>query len=148
LRRIEANVKELQALQSFEKIYAPFDGVVTARNTDIGDLIDSGSSGGAKTDMFHIAQPGTLRVYVNVPEEYSQGVKVGMTADLDLAEFPGAISGKTRPHRRCHQCDHPHLLIEIDVDNPSGTLVHWLVRGSSLEGPDAGLHVPASGQYV
>src|SRR5580692_3351172 len=69
----EANVKQLQALQGFEKIYAPFDGVVTARNTDIGDLIDSGSSGGVKTDLFHIAQPGTLRVYVNVPEEYSQG---------------------------------------------------------------------------
>src|ERR1700693_3608359 len=56
----EANVKQLQALQSFEKIYAPFDGVVTARNTDIGALIDSGSRGGVKTDMFHIAQPGTL----------------------------------------------------------------------------------------
>src|SRR6201981_3811155 len=85
----QANVKQLQALQSFEKIYAPFDGVVTARNTDIGDLINSGSSGGVKTDLFHIAQPGVLRVYVNVPEEYSQGVKVGMTADLALAEFPG-----------------------------------------------------------
>ncbi|HKB89293.1 MAG TPA: efflux RND transporter periplasmic adaptor subunit, partial [Opitutaceae bacterium] len=85
----EANVKHLQALQSFENIYAPFDGVVTARNTDIGDLINSGSNGGVKTDLFHIAQPGVLRVYVNVPEEYSQGIKVGMTADLALAEFPG-----------------------------------------------------------
>jgi RND family efflux transporter MFP subunit len=65
----QANVKQLQALQSFENIYAPFDGVVTARNTDIGDLINSGTSGGVKTDLFHIAQPGTLRVYVNVPEE-------------------------------------------------------------------------------
>jgi len=68
----EANVKQVQALQSFEKVYAPFDGVITARNTDIGDLINSGSSGGVKTDLFHIVQPGTLRVYVNVPEEYSQ----------------------------------------------------------------------------
>src|SRR5438105_2658238 len=58
----QANVKQLQALQSFEKIYAPFDGVVTARNTDIGDLINSGSAGGVKTDLFHVAQPGTLRV--------------------------------------------------------------------------------------
>src|SRR5882724_11761357 len=72
----QANVKQLQALQSFEKIYAPFDGVITARNPDIGDLINSGSSGGVKTDLFHIAQPGKLRVYVNVPEEYSQGIKV------------------------------------------------------------------------
>jgi RND family efflux transporter MFP subunit len=82
----EANVKQLQAMQSFEKIYAPFDGVITARNNDIGDLINSGSSGGVKTDLFQIAQPGTLRVYVNVPEEYSQGVKTSMTADLSLAE--------------------------------------------------------------
>ena len=56
----QANVKQLQALQSFEKIYAPFDGVVTARNTDIGDLINSGSNGGVKTDLFHIAQPGDV----------------------------------------------------------------------------------------
>ncbi|HTC62566.1 MAG TPA: efflux RND transporter periplasmic adaptor subunit, partial [Candidatus Saccharimonadales bacterium] len=67
----QANVKQLQALQSFEKIYAPFDGVITARNTDIGDLINSGSTGNVKTDLFHMAQPGVLRVYVNVPEEYS-----------------------------------------------------------------------------
>ena len=72
----QANVKQLQALQSFEKIYAPFDGVITARNTDIGDLINSGSSGTVKTDLFHISQPDKLRVYVNVPEEYSQGIKV------------------------------------------------------------------------
>lgn len=51
-------------------------------------MINSGSSTGVKTDLFHIAQPGTLRVYVNVPEEYSRGIKVGMTADLALAEFP------------------------------------------------------------
>jgi len=82
-------VEQYTALVSFEKVYAPFDGVVTARNTDVGDLINSGSSGGVKTDLFHIAQPGKLRVYVNVPEEYSRGVKVGMTADLSLAEFPG-----------------------------------------------------------
>src|SRR5271166_3351493 len=120
----QANVKELQALQSFEKIYAPFDGVVTARNTDIGDLIDSGSSGGMKTDMFHIAQPGTLRVYVNVPEEYSQGVKVGMTADLSLAEFPGRkFQGKVVRTADAINVTTRTLLIEIDVDNPAGTLL-------------------------
>ena len=119
----QANVRELQALQSFEKIYAPFDGVVTARNTDIGDLIDSGSSGGVKTDMFHVAQPGTLRVYVNVPEEYSQGVKVGMTANLDLAEFPGrTFQGKLVRTADAINVTTRTLLIEIDVDNPSGTL--------------------------
>jgi len=120
----EANVKQLQALQSFEKIYAPFDGVITARNTDIGDLINSGSSGGVKTDLFHIAQPGKLRVYVNVPEEYSQGVKTGMTADLSLAEFPGRkFQGKLVRTSDDINMTTRTLLVEIDVDNPAGTLL-------------------------
>jgi RND family efflux transporter MFP subunit len=120
----QANVKQLQALQSFEKIYAPFDGVITARNTDIGDLINSGSSGGVKTDLFHIAQPGTLRVYVNVPEEYSQGVKTGMTADLSLAEFPGRkFQGKLVRTSDDINMTTRTLLVEIDVDNPAGTLL-------------------------
>jgi RND family efflux transporter MFP subunit len=119
----EANVKRLEELQSFEKIYAPFDGVITARNTDIGALIDSGSAGGTRTELFHIAQPDKLRVYVNVPEAYSQAAKPGLTADLVLAEFPGrrfqgtlvrtadAIDQSTRT-----------LLVEIRVNNPTGTL--------------------------
>src|SRR5438309_9970867 len=120
----QANVKQLQALQSFEKIYAPFDGVITARNTDIGDLINSGSSGGVKTDLFHIAQPGTLRVYVNVPEEYSQGVKTGMTADLSLAEFPGRkLQGTLVRTAEAINMTTRTLLIEIAVDNPKSTLL-------------------------
>jgi RND family efflux transporter MFP subunit len=106
----QAAVQQYSALVSFEKVYAPFDGVITARNTDIGDLINSGSTSNVKTDLFHISQPGKLRVYVNVPEEYSQGVKVGMTADLSLAEFPGRkFQGK--------------LVRTADVDNPTGTLL-------------------------
>lgn len=120
----QANVDQFAALVSFQKIYAPFDGVITARNTDIGDLINSGSTSVAKTDLFHIAQPGTLRVYVNVPEENSRGIKVGMSADIVLAEFPGrkfpgtvvrtadAINMTTRT-----------LLVEVDVQNPTGTLL-------------------------
>jgi len=120
----QANVKQLQALQSFEKIYAPFDGVITVRNTDIGDLINSGSSGGVKTDLFHIVQPGTLRVYVNVPEEYSQGVKTGISADLSLAEFPGRkIQGKLVRTADAINMTTRTLLIEIDVNNPAGTLL-------------------------
>ena len=120
----QANVRQLQALQSFEKIYAPFSGVITARNIDIGDLINSGSSGGVKTDLFHISQPGTLRVYVNVPEEYSQGVKTGMTADLSLAEFPGRkFQGKLVRTAEAINVTTRTLLIEIDVDNPTGTLL-------------------------
>jgi RND family efflux transporter MFP subunit len=120
----QANVNQLKALQSFEKIYAPFDGVITARNTDIGDLINSGSSGTAKTDLFHISQPGKLRVYVNVPEEYSQGIKVGMTADLSLAEFPGRkFQGKLVRTAEAINLTTRTLLIEIQVDNPTRTLL-------------------------
>src|SRR6202795_2906243 len=120
----QAAVEQYTALVSFEKIYAPFDGIVTARNTDIGDLINSGSGGGVKTDLFHISQPGKLRVYVNVPEEYSQGVKVGMTADLSLAEFPGRrFRGKLVRTADAITMTTRTLLIEIDVDNPTGTLL-------------------------
>jgi len=120
----QAAVEQYTALVSFEKIYAPFDGVITARNTDIGDLINSGSNASVKTDLFHIAQPGTLRVYVNVPEEYSRGIKVGMTADLALAEFPGrTFQGKLVRTADAINMTTRTLLIEIDVANPTGTLL-------------------------
>jgi RND family efflux transporter MFP subunit len=120
----QAAVDEYAALVSFEKVYAPFDGVITARNTDIGDLINSGSSSSVKTDLFHIAQPGKLRVYVNVPEEYSQGVRVGMTAGLALAEFPSRkFQGKLVRTADAINLTTRTLLIEIDVDNPTGKLL-------------------------
>jgi len=120
----KAAVEQYSALVSFEKVYAPFDGVITARNTDIGDLINSGSGGGVKTDLFHVAQPGTLRVYVNVPEEYSQGIKTGMTADLSLAEFPGrTFQGKLVRTADAINLTTRTLLIEVDVANPAGTLL-------------------------
>ncbi len=120
----KAAVQQYSALVSFEKVYAPFDGVITARNTDIGDLINSGSSSNVKTDLFHIAQPGKLRVYVNVPEEYSQGIKAGMTADLSLTEFPGrTFQGKLVRTAEAINLATRTLLIEIDVDNPKGTLL-------------------------
>jgi RND family efflux transporter MFP subunit len=120
----KAAVQQYSALVSFEKVYAPFDGVITARNTDIGDLINSGSSSTVKTDLFHIAQPGRLRVYVNVPEEYSRGIKVGMTADLSLAEFPDRkFQGKLVRTADDINLTTRTLLVEIDVDNPTGTLL-------------------------
>src|SRR6266567_4557121 len=119
-----ANMRHYEALVSFEKVYAPFDGVITARNTDIGDLINSGSSSNVKTDLFHIAQPGTLRVYVNVPEEYSRGITVGMTADLSLAEFPDRkFQGKVVRTADAINMTTRTLMIEVDVDNPVGTLL-------------------------
>src|SRR5208282_4223785 len=120
----QAAVEQYTALVSFEKIYAPFDGVITARNTDIGDLINSGSNTAARTDLFHIAQPGVLRVYVNVPEEYSQGIKAGMTGTLTLAEFPGReFKGKVVRTADAINLTTRTLLIEVDVDNPTGTLL-------------------------
>jgi RND family efflux transporter MFP subunit len=132
----QANVRELKALQSFEKVYAPFDGVITARNTDIGDLINSGSNSNVKTDLFHIAQPGVLRVYVNVPEEYSRGMKVGMTADLVLAEFPGRkFQGKLVRTADAINVTTRTLLIEVDVSNPTGTLLTGSYAEVHLEVP-------------
>jgi RND family efflux transporter MFP subunit len=134
----KAAVQQYSALVSFEKVYAPFDGVITARNTDIGDLINSGSSTAAKTDLFHIAQPGKLRVYVNVPEEYSRGIKVGMTADLGLAEFPDRkFQGKVVRTADDINVATRTLLIEIDVDNPTGTLLTGSYAEVHLKVPTA-----------
>jgi RND family efflux transporter MFP subunit len=120
----EANVKRLEELQSFEKVYAPFAGVITARNTDIGALIDSGSSGGSRTELFHIAQADKLRVFVNVPEVYSQDTKPGMSADLVLSEFPGKrFEGKLVRTANAIDQTTRTLLVEIQVNNPTGTLL-------------------------
>jgi RND family efflux transporter MFP subunit len=134
----QAAVQQFSALVSFEKVYAPFDGVITARNTDIGDLINSGSNANTKTDLFHIAQPGMLRVYVNVPEEYSQATTPGLTADLTLAEFPGKLfTGKLMRTANAINYITRTLLAEVDVNNPSGQLlsgayaeVHFKVPGN------------------
>jgi RND family efflux transporter MFP subunit len=120
----QANVRHYAALVSFEKVYAPFDGVIIARNTDIGDLINSGSSIAPRTDLFDMVQASTLRVYVNVPEEYSQGVKPGVTqADIVLAEFPGKrFPGKLVRTADAINATTRTLLIEVDLPNPSGRL--------------------------
>ncbi len=117
------NVKRLEELQSFQRIYAPFDGVITARNTDIGALIDSGSGSPAR-ELFHIASTRELRIYVKVPQAYARAAKPGLSAALTLAEFPNrrfkgtlvrtaeAIDAATRT-----------LLVEIDMENPTGELL-------------------------
>jgi len=143
----KAAVQQYSAMVSFERVYAPFDGVITARNTDIGDLINSGSNSNVKTDLFHIAQPDKLRVFVNVPEQYSQEVKPGQTAELTLAEFPGrqfpgvlvrtaeAINLATRT-----------LPIEVDVDNHTGTLLtgSYAEVHLKLPGPTSTYIIPAN----
>jgi RND family efflux transporter MFP subunit len=119
----ESNVKRLEQLQSFEKIYAPFDGVITARNTDIGHLINSGN-GGPATELFHMAATQELRVYVNVPQQYSQSAKPGLAADLTLQEFPGRrFKGKLVRTADSIDVASRTLLAEVDVDNRTGELL-------------------------
>jgi len=119
----QSNVKRLEELQSFEKIYAPFDGVITARGTDIGHLINSGA-GAPATELFHIAALQELRVYVNVPQQYSPSAKPGLTADLTLQEIPGRRFKGTLV-RTANSIDVASrtLLVEVDVDNRTGELL-------------------------
>lgn len=119
----QSNVKRLEELQSFQKIYAPFDGVITARKIDIGALINSGN-GGLAQELFHIAAVRKLRVYVSVPQTYSRAAKPGLTADLTLAEFPGRrFGGKLVRTAESIDAASRSLLVEVDVDNPSGELL-------------------------
>jgi RND family efflux transporter MFP subunit len=117
------NVKRLEQTQGFQKIYAPFDGVITARNTDIGALIDSGANAPGK-ELFHESATGTLRVYVNVPQVYSRAAMPGATADLTFNEFPGRrFTGKLVRTTGAIDPTSRTLLTEVDVDNTSGELL-------------------------
>ena len=154
LAAAEANVHRLEQLESFKHIYAPFTGVLTKRNIDIGALVNSGN-GGANREMFDVAQIDPLRVYVSVPQTYAADIKRGQKAYLDLNEFPGqkfegivvrtadAIDPATRT-----------LLTEIDVPNKQGTIlpgayarVHFgvLVSGTHLTVPVNALLFRAEG---
>jgi RND family efflux transporter MFP subunit len=126
----QANVKRLQQMQSFEKVYAPFSGMITARNTDIGQLIDSGSSGGTARELFHIASMNPLRVYVNVPQYDSPEIKPGLHADLVLTEFPGKrFQGTVVRSSGAIDSTSRTLLTEVDVENSS----HLLKPGGYVE---------------
>lgn len=123
LASAESNVRRLEELQSFEKIYAPFDGILTARNTDIGHLINSGA-GTPQAELFHEAAIRTLRVYINVPQQYSPSAKPGLTADLTLAEFPGRrFQGKLVRTANAIDPATRTLLVEVDVSNRTGELL-------------------------
>jgi len=138
VKSAQANVARLEQLVAFEKIYVPFDGIVTIRRTDVGQLIESGSAGGAARELFHVAAIDRLRVFVNVPQDYSHDAKPGMSVDLTLPEIPahrftgtlvrtaGAIDPATRT-----------LTVEIDVSNKTGLLfpgayaeVHFKIKSS------------------
>jgi RND family efflux transporter MFP subunit len=131
-----ANVRRLEQLQSFEKIYAPFDGIVTARNTDIGALIDAGANTQPR-ELFHMAAIRTLRLYVSVPEVYSRAARSGAPATLTLDEFPGRIFHGTLV-RNANSIDVASrtLLVEVDVDNPTGQLLPGAYVFVHLKLPD------------
>jgi RND family efflux transporter MFP subunit len=118
-----ANVRRLEQLQGFEKIYAPFDGVITARNVDIGFLINAGASTVAQ-ELFHLAAIHTLRVFVAVPEVYSRAARPGSAATLTLEEFPGrSFHGTLVRNANAIDLASRTLLVEVDVDNPGGELL-------------------------
>jgi RND family efflux transporter MFP subunit len=120
VRSAQANVRRLRELQSFEKIYAPFDGVITARNVDTGQLIETGTG----KELFHLQAVQTLRVYANLPQVYSQSVKNGTKIDLTFTEHPGKTYQGTLV-RTADAIDPVSrtLPVEIDVDNRAGELL-------------------------
>jgi RND family efflux transporter MFP subunit len=119
VRSAQANVQRLREMQSFEKIFAPFDGIVTARTIDTGQLIDTG----AARELFRLQANQTLRVYANVPQAYSGSVKRGMKLEVTFAEYPGKVYQGTIV-RTADAIDPTTrtLLTEVDLDNRKGEL--------------------------
>jgi RND family efflux transporter MFP subunit len=135
VRSAQANVQRLRDLQSFQKVYAPFDGVVTARTVDTGQLIDTG----AGKELFHLQAIQTLRVYANLPQLYSQNVKRGAKIDLTFAEHAGKVYQGTLL-RTADAIDPASrtLLVEIDVDNKAGELLPGSLAQVHFKTPSAG----------
>ena len=119
----KANVERLEQLQAFERVTSPFDGVVTARNTDIGALVQAGDNSGPK-ELFHMAAIQTLRVYVAVPEIYAALVKTGEQAKLTLDALPGeTLTGTVVRNADAIDATSRTLNVEVDVPNPTGRLL-------------------------
>jgi RND family efflux transporter MFP subunit len=138
------NVKRLEQLQSFNRLEAPFDGVVTARNVDVGALI--GPTNTTK-ELFHVAATSKLRVFLNVPEVYSRAARIGMKADLTLKEFPGRrFTGVLARTAQAIDVASRTLLTEVDVDNASGELLagSYAEVHLKLPSPAATLKIPVS----
>lgn len=123
VKSAQANVSRLQELVGYEKVYAPFDGIITARNTDVGALIDAGANTTGK-ELFHLASTATLRTFVNVPEAYSRAAARGVYALLTLTEFPGRqFRGTIVRNANAIDTNSRTLLVEVDVKNPAGELL-------------------------
>ncbi len=134
----DANVKRLEKLQAFQKIYAPFNGVITARSTDIGALINAGSNGPGR-ELYHLAAIGKVRVYVQVPQANSRAAKPGAQVELTLQEYPGRVF-HARVARTTNAIDPASrtLRVEVDVDNPDGALLPGAYVEVHLKLPQAG----------
>jgi len=118
-----ANVRRLEELKSFQRVFAPFAGVVTQRNVDIGTLINAGN-GGTSQQLFYLAQTDPIRVYVNVPEAYAPSIRKGLGAYLELTQFPGQkFAGQVVRTAEAIDLSTRTLLTEVDVPNKSGQLL-------------------------
>jgi RND family efflux transporter MFP subunit len=119
----EANVRRLEETKSFQRVYAPFSGVITRRNVDTGTLINAGN-GGASQELFFLAQTDPLRVYVSVPETYAPSIHAGLSAYLELTQYPGQkFQGKVVRTAESINTATRTLLTEIDVPNHDGALL-------------------------
>ena len=119
----EANVRRLEELESFKHIYAPFSGVITRRNVDIGTLINAGNTG-ASQQLFFLAQTDPIRVFVNVPEAYASSIRAGLGAYLELTQYPGQkFQGKVVRTAESIDLATRTLLTEVDVPNKQGLLL-------------------------
>ena len=142
----EGNVARLEQLQSYERVYAPFDGIITVRNTDVGALIDAGANSPAK-ELFHLAAIDKLRVYISVPEPYARAAQPGGAATLTLDEFPGeSLHGTLVRNANAIDLTSRTLLVEVDVDNPDGRLLPGAYTFAHLSLPAAvhSVTVPAN----
>jgi RND family efflux transporter MFP subunit len=114
----EANVRQLEAMQSFKTLAAPFDGVVTARNVELGMLINSGGSG---QPLFEVSDLHRVRIYVQVPQSFSAGLAVGMKATFEMPQYPGVQFDATLSHiaKAINQSSHS-MQVELQADNAAG----------------------------
>ncbi|SHG61155.1 RND family efflux transporter, MFP subunit [Bradyrhizobium erythrophlei] len=118
----QADVDRLQSLQGFKQVVAPFDGVVTARETDIGALINAGSNGTAR-ELFSVADIHKVRIYVKVPQRLTGNIHPGLTAELRLPQYPGKVfTAKATTTSRSVNTSSRTLLLELQADNPDGLL--------------------------
>jgi RND family efflux transporter MFP subunit len=146
----DANVHRLLELQSFQKVYAPFDGIITVRNVDPGSLITAGSTTGT-TMLFSLAQVDVLRIFVYVPQSNASDIKVGATAKVSVREQPGrSFTGKVTRTAGAIDPASRTLLTEVDVPNPDGVLLSgsYATVRFRIQRPDPPLVIPQSALLV